>query len=58
MKRSYMYSVLGALVLCTLSASLALAADKPKFSGFLGDYSQLKPRSDQLNRTTRDRDRS
>ena len=45
MKRSQ-YSVLGVLALCALSASLALADDKPKFSGFLGDYSKLKPRPD------------
>ena len=46
MKRWNMSRLLAALVLCTFSASLALAADKPKFSGFLGDYSKLKPRSD------------
>src|SRR5689334_16749132 len=45
MKRSH-YSVLGVLALCALSAGLALADDKPKFSGFLGDYSKLKPRPD------------
>src|SRR5262245_16777914 len=45
MKRSS-YSVLGVLALCALSAGLVLADDKPEFSGFLGDYSQLQPRSD------------
>ncbi len=46
MKRSQLFSLLGALALCIVSARLAPADDKPEFSGFLGDYSQLKPRSD------------
>lgn len=46
MKRSYTYSLLGALLLSALSVSLAMAADEPEYSGFLGDYSQLQPRPD------------
>lgn len=37
------YVVAGALLACLLGASQGLAAEKPQFSGFLGDYSKLKP---------------
>jgi len=36
------YIVAGALVACVLGASQVRAAEKPQFSGFLGDYSKLQ----------------
>jgi len=46
MKRSQVYKLFGALLLYGLSAGSARADDKPEFSGFLGDYSQLQSRPD------------
>lgn len=46
MKRSHIYSFLGILVFYTLSVTPILAEDKPEYSGFLGDYSQLQSRAD------------
>jgi Protein of unknown function (DUF3313) len=37
------YVVAGALLACMLGASQVMAEKKPQFSGFLGDYSKLKP---------------
>jgi Protein of unknown function (DUF3313) len=45
MKRFRRYVVAGALVAGMLGASQGMAAQKPQFSGFLGDYSKLKPQS-------------
>src|SRR5262245_15849058 len=46
MKGIRMYVVAGALLAGMLGARQGIAAEKPQLSGFLGDYSKLKPRSD------------
>ncbi len=46
MKRPYAYRLLGALILWGMSATTLIADDKPEYSGFLGDYSQLQSRPD------------
>ena len=46
MKGFRMYVVAGALMAALLGASQGMAEEKPQFSGFLEDYSKLKPKSD------------
>jgi uncharacterized protein DUF3313 len=46
MKGLNTYVVTGALVACMLGASQVRAEEKPEFSGFLGDYANLQPRTD------------
>ena len=46
MKYSFAVHLLGALIFSALGVTPVFADDKPEFSGFLGDYSQLQPRSD------------
>src|SRR5215470_15456614 len=38
--------VTGVLLACLFGARPVLAEEKPEFSGFLGDYSNLQPRTD------------
>ena len=45
MKRFRTSVIVGALVTGLLGASQVGAAEKPQFSGFLEDYSKLKPQS-------------
>jgi Protein of unknown function (DUF3313) len=40
------YVITGALVACLFGARQVKAEEKPEFSGFLGDYANLQPRTD------------
>src|SRR5215813_12093143 len=46
MKGFRLYVIAGALVAGLFGASQVMAAEKPQFSGFLGDYSKLQAKPD------------